>query len=211
MKIQKIGHCCLVIETEGKRIMTDPGAWSEGQENITGLHALLITHEHSDHLHVPSVQAILKNNPGIRIITNTSVRKLLDAEGIVYEVVEDAQKTDIEGITILGCGNEHSEIYGTFGAVQNTGYHIGEKLYYPGDSFCIPPQSIEILALPVCGPWMRIREAIDFAKTIKPKVCFPVHDGMLKIQGPFHSVPSKLLAEEGIQFIPMNSGDEKDF
>ena len=28
MKIKKIGHCCLIIETKGIRIMTDPGTFT---------------------------------------------------------------------------------------------------------------------------------------------------------------------------------------
>ncbi len=28
MKIKKIGHCCLIIETKGVRIMTDPGTFT---------------------------------------------------------------------------------------------------------------------------------------------------------------------------------------
>jgi L-ascorbate metabolism protein UlaG (beta-lactamase superfamily) len=37
MKIKKIGHCCLVIETNGKRIMTDPGSFTieeQGKERL---------------------------------------------------------------------------------------------------------------------------------------------------------------------------------
>jgi len=28
MKITKIGHCCLLIEVDGKRVMTDPGGFT---------------------------------------------------------------------------------------------------------------------------------------------------------------------------------------
>ena len=32
MKIKKLGHCCLVIETNGKKIMTDPGSYTVGEQ-----------------------------------------------------------------------------------------------------------------------------------------------------------------------------------
>ena len=51
MKITKIGHCCLVLEEESIKILTDPGSFTiEGQEQITDLDVVLITHEHQDHL-----------------------------------------------------------------------------------------------------------------------------------------------------------------
>ena len=28
MKVKKLGHCCLIIEENGKKIMTDPGSWT---------------------------------------------------------------------------------------------------------------------------------------------------------------------------------------
>jgi len=70
---------------------------------------------------------------------------------------------------------------------------------------------VEILALPVAGPWMKISEAIDYALEIKPKVVFPVHDGALKILGPAHRVPSTILPEHGIKFVIIEEGKEVSF
>lgn len=212
MKIKKLGHCCLVVEHNGKKIMTDPGGWTEGADTVTGLSAVLITHEHSDHLHIPSIKIITENNPGIRIITNEAVGALLKKEGIEYQSVADGETLDIEGISVQGFGHQHAEIYDLLlPRVENTGFYIGGKLYYPGDCFFLPDVNVDVLALPVCGPWMHIKECIDFAKAVKPRVCFPVHDGMLKHTGPFHGVPQKVLAEAGIEFFPMSAGDEKEF
>jgi hypothetical protein len=47
---------------------------------------------------------------------------------------------------------------------------------------------------------MKSSEAIDFAKALKPQVCFPVHDGFLGLAGPFHSLPQNVLKETGIEF-----------
>lgn len=201
MNITKYGHCCLLIEQAGTRILTDPGAWSTIPTDLKQIDVILITHEHADHLHVASLQQLLSNNPAAVVITNTAVGKIIAAEAISYQVVEDSQSTTIKGVLIEGFGTEHAAIYPTIPAVQNTGYFIGQQLFYPGDALYDPSKPVEILALPVVGPWLKISEAIDYAKKLKPKVCFPVHDGMLKITGPFHKVPEMVLAAEGIRFV----------
>lgn len=210
MKITKYGHCCLLIETKGLRILTDPGAWNDLPPNSQQIDYLLITHEHPDHLHINSVKQLISTNPALKIITNSSVGKILDAENIQHEIVEDSQQMTVQNVTITGCGDKHAEIYEGIDTGRNTGYLI-DKFYYPGDSFFNPKKEIDLLALPVIGPWMHLSEAIDFAKEIKPKLAFPVHDGMLKHIGPFHAIPAMLLPKFGIEFKPLTAGESFDF
>ncbi|MDD5067992.1 MAG: MBL fold metallo-hydrolase [Candidatus Pacebacteria bacterium] len=180
MKITKLGHCCLLIEEKSLRILTDPGSFSTLQDSIKNIDIILITHEHQDHFHIPSVKTVLKNNPKARIMTNTAVGLLLEKEGIKYEILEEGQNKTQEGVLIEGFGTIHAEVYETIPRVQNTGYFISNRLYYPGDALHIPPKLPEILALPVAGPWLKISESFDFALACKPKIIFPVHDGGLK-------------------------------
>ena len=72
---------------------------------------------------------------------------------------------------------------------------------------------MEVLALPVAAPWMRIEECIEYAKHIKPKSVFPVHDGMLKdfAIGMTRRIPEMLLAKHDIAFVDMMPGDSKEF
>jgi L-ascorbate metabolism protein UlaG (beta-lactamase superfamily) len=203
MKINKIGHCCLLIEEQGLRILTDPGIFTVGQhELLEKIDVILITHEHSDHFHVESLKQVIEKNPIVRIVTNSAVGKLLDEAHIKYEIVEHGQNVIINNVEIEGLGNQHAEIYDAVVArVQNTGYMVNSRFFYPGDDLYNPQRVVEILALPVAGPWLKMKEAIDYAKTINPKKCFPVHDGMLKAPGVFHTHPQKALALSGIEMI----------
>ncbi len=213
MNIKKIGHCCLLIKTNNLTILTDPGAYSTGQNSITGIDVLLITHEHSDHLHTDSVQEIIKNNPNVLILTNTSVGKRLDEINVQYTVVEGRTTYDVKNTLIESFDSKHEEIFGELGQVQNTGYFIDNKLFYPGDSYCNPEKPIDVLALPVAGPWCKIKESINYALLVKPRIAFPVHDGMI-MDGrcaSSHGAPLKILPEHGIDFVIMNEGDEKEF
>ncbi|HZX00938.1 MAG TPA: MBL fold metallo-hydrolase, partial [Candidatus Paceibacterota bacterium] len=65
MKVTKFGHCCLLIEENGLRVLTDPGVYSEAQNEVTGINVVLITHEHQDHFHLDSMREIIKNNPEV--------------------------------------------------------------------------------------------------------------------------------------------------
>lgn len=213
MKIKKVGHCCLLVQTDTLTILTDPGAFSDGQNSITGVDLILITHEHIDHLHVDSLKEVLKNNPQAQAVTNSAVGKKLDEVGIAYSLLEGREKKDISNVSLEAFDCKHEEIFEELGQVQNTGYFIDDKLFYPGDSFCNPNKSIAILALPVAGPWCKVSDAVRYALTVKPAKAFPVHDGQLQTEriGSSHKIPEKVLSENGIQFVAMNEGDEREF
>jgi L-ascorbate metabolism protein UlaG (beta-lactamase superfamily) len=211
MKITKLGHCCLLIEVKQLRILTDPGAYTTAQNNLKDIDLILITHEHPDHLHTESLKIILASNPNAKIITNQGVGAKLAAEAMAYELLEDGQHQTIADVLIEGFGLKHAEIYPTVTAVDNTGYCIENTFFYPGDAFTDPQKQIEILALPVAGPWMTLAQAIDYAKKLKPQHCFPVHDGMLKHLGSIHKLPQNELSQAGIAFVVIEDGISHNF
>src|SRR5581483_10732002 len=174
MKITKLGHCCLVLEVNGVKVLTDPGSFTTAQDTLTGIDILLITHEHGDHYHVESVKKILVNNPNAHVVANASVTVLIQKEGIPAQgtVVGDGGSVEVKGIKIEGFGKEHAPIYGSMGQCENTGYMVAEKFYIPGDNFHAPNKKVDVLALPVAGPWMKLADAVDFAKKIAPRVAF---------------------------------------
>lgn len=212
MKITKYGHCCLLIEEKGLRILTDPGTYSTGQNDVKDIDVVLITHEHADHLHIGSLKNVIANaSKGLVIITNKGVAKLLDGAGIHnYKLLEHGQKMDFNGVLIEGYGEKHADMYKTITPVVNIGYFISNRLFYPGDAFTNPKKPIDILALPVAGPWMKLSEAIDYAIEVHPKLAFPVHEGILKTPGTVHRIPNDVLITKGIKFIILEEGKETE-
>jgi L-ascorbate metabolism protein UlaG (beta-lactamase superfamily) len=193
--------------------MTDPGEFSTGQSSVTGVDLVVITHEHGDHLHVESLRAVLANNPQAKVVTNSAVGKILAAEGIAHEVLEGVAVAEFAGVSLEAYDARHEEIFEDFGQVQNTGYLVAGKVFYPGDAFKNPGKPVDILALPVAGPWCRVRDAVRYALEMKPRKAFPVHDGQLAEgrQGGSHRVPAKFLGEAGIEFVPLEAGEEAEF
>lgn len=214
MNITKFGHCCLLIEIGDCRILTDPGNYC-ATPDVERVDAILITHEHADHVHIESLQAILAKNPGARVISHASVGKILDEVGIVYtRIAESGGEMMIKDILIKGFGTKHACIHPDLPTIPNMGFLIDGTLFYPGDSFYDPKQPVAVLALPVAGPWMRLEEAIEYAKLLKPKAVFPVHDGMLRqgIElGPTRRIPTLLLEPLGIKYVDMTEGSAHDF
>ncbi|MDR3642285.1 MAG: MBL fold metallo-hydrolase [Candidatus Doudnabacteria bacterium] len=179
MTIKKLRHSCMAIKEGALTILTDPGMYSADEtKSLTGIDVVLVSDEHQDHFDIPSVKMLLKNNPGLRIITQQAVNKLLADEGIKSELLLDKQSMEINGVKIEGCGVKHAVLHSSIPQSDNTGYIIADRFFYPGDALTIPHKKIEVLALPAAAPWLKLSEAIDYALAIKPKICFPVHDGM---------------------------------
>lgn len=209
MKITKLGHCCLLIEHKNKRILTDPGSYSDAQNEVLNIDLILITHEHPDHLHIESLEIVLKNNPKAKIITNSSVGKILSERNINFSLISEGESDLFEDVKIEGFGSKHEEIFEDLGQVENTGYFVDDLLFYPGDAFTNPNKKIEILALPIVAPWMNFKRSMQYALELKPKIAFPVHDGMLidGRAGPIYRLPPQILEKENIKFIALKEGE----
>jgi len=211
MNITKLSHCCLLIEENGLRILTDPGIYSSSQNTLTKIDIILITHEHADHLHIDSLKQVLKNNPQAKVITNKGTAILLDKEEISYQLVEEGQSILEKEVKIEGFGKKHALMHSSLPQVDNTGYFIAEKLFYPGDALTNPNKPVDILALPVAGPWLTLAQAIDYALELKPRICFPVHEAILKEPGSTHRIPPTILEPAGIKWKVLEIEKETSF
>ncbi len=200
----------MLIETKGKRILTDPGSYTvEAHSKLENIDYILFTHEHQDHYHIESLKVILEKNPQAIIYSGNSVSELLDNEGIKNKVIKNGDSILLGEISVVGIGEKHAQMHSEIPLSSNIGFFIDEQLWYPGDAFTNPEREVGILALPVSGPWMKIGEAIDYAILVKPKVAFPVHDGTRF--GSAHTLPAKILPTHDIEFVPMVEGDVKEF
>ncbi len=207
MYIKKLSHCCLVIETKGKKILLDPGYFSlEEHRKLKKLDIILITHEHSDHFHIESLKELLKTNPKAKIITNDVVGDMLAKEGIEHHIMKHGNVIDLEEIHIEAYGKDHAIMHSSIPPVSNVGFFIENKFFFPGDALTDPEKEIGVLGLPVSGPWMKISEAVDYALKLRPRIAIPMHDA-IKF-GSAHMIPSIVLPKNGIEFIKLEEGGD---
>lgn len=214
MHITKYAHACLLVEKEGVKVLVDPGSWNE-LPDATGLSAILLTHEHMDHYDPLQVKTLLATNPSAQVITHPGLVKKLAADGIENVIaIEPKAPILVDGLAIESFGTEHAAIYKT-SPCRNTGFLIGEELYVPGDAVHdVPSKRFRILALPTGGPWVKLSEVVDYAKKVKPKVAFPIHDAMYVESYTRSLVPriaNEYLAPDGIEFVDMPPGSSRDF
>lgn len=214
MKITKYAQSCLLIEADGVRLLTDVGSYSIDVPDVTGLSAVLITHEHQDHFDLSKLQEVLAQNPEAQVITHAGVGEKLTEAAIAWTAIEPGETVDVAGVSIESFGTEHAVIYGT-SPCRNTGFLIAEKLFMPGDALHdVPSRPVEILALPTGGPWHKISTAIDYAKTINPRVAFPIHDAMYTNDYKKTSIPRWIggqLEVASISFVNLAEGDSQEF
>ncbi|MBP6858667.1 MAG: MBL fold metallo-hydrolase [Candidatus Pacebacteria bacterium] len=211
MKITKLGHCCLLIESRGVRFLTDPGNYTTAQNTQKGIHYIVISHEHTDHLHVESVKTILANNPDAKIICNSGVGAILAKEHIPFTKVSIGESHDCNGVNVSAHGTKHETIYKSYEQVENTGYMFDDKLFYPGDAFHKPDAPVDILAFPVTGPWCTIAKAVDYVLEVKPRIAFPVHDGnLIRQNGITVRLPGIELPKAEITFLALELGKETE-
>ena len=63
MHVTHLGHSCVLIDHDGTRVLFDPGNLSSGFDGLTGLDAILITHQHPDHADPAALPALVAANP----------------------------------------------------------------------------------------------------------------------------------------------------
>jgi L-ascorbate metabolism protein UlaG (beta-lactamase superfamily) len=215
MTITKYGHSCFLVEEEGTigtvRILFDPGNFSKSQNVVTGIDCMLITHDHMDHFDMSSVKAILANNPAIVIYTTETVQEALQKEDIASTVLKNGEKADIKGVSIEAVGELHAVIINQMPQIQNIGYMVAGKLFFPGDALTVPPSHVEILALPAAAPWAKMSEIFDYTLSVKPTKAFPVHDAILANPSMFSGMMVNLFKEHDIEFIPIEVNTPTEF
>jgi L-ascorbate metabolism protein UlaG (beta-lactamase superfamily) len=211
MKITKFGHACLLVEEKQARIIIDPGSFSGLQNDAQNINAILISHEHQDHLDITSLKSIIKNNPQAIIYSSKSVVERLAAENISCQILEHNQTIHVKDVSVQACGVEHAEILPTIPLIQNIGFFIAERLFFPGDAFTVPIKPVEILALPVCAPWSKLSEVIAYVKNVKPKIAFPIHDAILSIKKLYYHWPEQKMLEMGGEWKVIEEGQGVEF
>ncbi|GAB3697931.1 MBL fold metallo-hydrolase [Mariniluteicoccus flavus] len=185
MEITHLGHASVLVELAGKRILIDPGNFSDRWHGLTDLDAVVVTHLHPDHVDPEHVPALLAANPDAQVFVEPGVPKTLEIAGAT-PIGPDATHR-LGEVTLSTVGGRHAVIHRDIPMIGNVGVILeaeGEpRFFHPGDSLATCPRGIDVLALPAMGPWAAMKEHVDFCREVGAPKAFPVHDGLINERG----------------------------
>ena len=149
MRITRYGHSCLLVEQGDARVLLDPGVFSTGFERLEGLTAVLVTHQHPDHLDVERLRPLLAANPDARLhLDEGSAGEHPDLDAVV---VRAGDVLDL-GVEVTVHGAQHAVIHEDVPRIPNVGYLVGGRFFTPGDALTVPDADVEVLGLPTAAP-----------------------------------------------------------
>ena len=168
MRLTKFSHACVRLERDGGVLVIDPGTLSE-REALDGVDAVLITHEHPDHLDLDALTEKLAGRPEVRIFTHAEVLPKLGDLASVTTTVDTGDEFTAAGFGIRAYGGRHAVIHPDIPSVANLGYLVDGSVYHPGDSFDVPADAtVDTLFVPVSAPWLKAAESVEFVRAVKP-------------------------------------------
>ena len=204
MKLTKHEHACVVLEKDGASIVIDPGSFSSGAgEIIAGADAILITHEHFDHVNEAAVNEALAARPDLRVYAPAALGGMLAAHQDQFTAVAAGDSLTVGSFAVTVHGSKHAVIHPDIPVIPNVGYLIDGSIYHPGDAYFVPEVPVSVLLLPTSGPWMKLGEAADYVRAVRPQQIVQIHEMLLSDIG--LSLAGNLLGEQGLTGLPLTA------
>ena len=211
MKVTKLGHSCVLVETKAGRLLVDPGNLSIPQhQDLCEIDVILYTHEHGDHWHKESLERLAAKNPAVQVVCNEGVGEHVRAVGLSYQCIDTGVEQAVAGFKLRAFASKHAEIYQEFGQVEHTGYLVDGRLFLAGDSFAVPPFAVEILAPAIVAPFCASKDVVEMVQQVKPRTVLTMHDGQLNEFGlnTWHTLLERLLADREVEIVRFPVGTE---
>lgn len=202
VRLTKLGHSCVRVEVGERRVVVDPGAWSDPAA-LDGAAAVLVTHQHPDHLDAARLRAALDANAALEVWAPADVVAALGVEGPAatrVHAVGPGEEFEAAGVPVQVLGEWHATIHPDIPRLANLGYLLAGRVLHPGDALLVPEGGVEVLLVPVSAPWLRLADVIDYVRAVAPATALPVHDKIYSAAG--LAIVGRQLGPDGVGLGP---------
>jgi L-ascorbate metabolism protein UlaG (beta-lactamase superfamily) len=183
MRFTKLGHSCVRLTKDGAALVIDPGSFSDAPAALDGAAAVLVTHEHPDHLDADAIRAALSTDPDLTLWANQSICAQFGDFGDRVHEVRRGDAVAVAGFDVHVYGVDHALIHQDIPLVVNTGFLVDSEVFHPGDSFTVPEEPVRTLLVPISAPWLKAGEMIDYFRQVAPGRGYAIHDAILNDAG----------------------------
>ena len=98
MKLTHHGHSCIELDAGGVRVLFDPGTFSSF-DDVKGVDAIVVTHQHADHLDPDAIDSLRAENPDAVWFAEPQTAQLLADKGVEATATKAGETYDVAGVT----------------------------------------------------------------------------------------------------------------
>jgi len=185
IRLTRWGHACIRLDRGDDRLVIDPGVFSDLPAALDGVAAVLVTHEHPDHVATePLAEAV--QGGGVQVWAPQSVVDALVEAGAPADRVHPVSAGDTfsaGGFDVAALGEWHALVHQDVPRIHNVGY-LTEGVLHPGDAYVDPAGAqVDVLCTPLGAPWLKLGEVVDYVRSVGPRRIVVVHDALLSAIG----------------------------
>ena len=166
MRLIKFTHACVRLEDGDRRLLIDPGIWTE-REAYEGVTDILVTHEHDDHIDIERIRSLLTSQE-LRIFAPQAVQALVMEDNVgaaaaaAITSVAAGDTFTAGGFEVTTVGGKHAEIYENLPGCANVGFIVEGA---PARAFPIHDRMLSTdIGFDYIDAWMQAKGNTDYAR-----------------------------------------------
>lgn len=208
MKLTKYGHACVFIEKDGKKLVIDPGAFTELPQDLSNVVAVVYTHSHGDHVDSGNLDLLVKANAALTVYAEAETMTELAGIECNKVVIDKTQMLAVGGFELSLYYIDHAVIWKN-SPCKNLAVLVDNFYYYPGDTFHIIDKEAVMAGVPVSAPWLKLTDAIQFVHDVHAQKVMPTHNGLMNDAGHMvaHNVLGNFTKDSGKELVLLQNNE----